>query len=364
MPDKIYLLINNEELAQSLAKKILARQFKNQIMNWSSVDAYVAKCKKITSKSGLLTIDFAKVNEMIDRDLQIWRNELNEQYKLKFRKLQTFLANRLEETGLDRQWLIDLHLGDSEPSFTKNIGQQLADEIIPVTRQDYTQYDQLLLLRNIVNNEVILSQKMRDATPFWFVDSGYTNFLGKKKLWHRLIKNHVHHLINADSYWPTDRLKNFPTLPLPWHYEGSAILVIESSEQHYRMNGTNLNDWRLELRKQIGRYTDREVIFKPKLSNKKTRESAHELMSQDPKRWYCVVSDDSSAAIEAIWLGIPAITLRQHITNPVTRSSVADINRLYRGNLANWLCAVSYSQFTVEELYNGVALEVINRYHV
>jgi hypothetical protein len=77
-----------------------------------------------------------------------------------------------------------------------------------------------------------------------------------------------------------------------------------------------------------------------------------------------VININSNAATEAIWAGVPAITLDRHVSNSVTKNSLSDINNLYRGNIANWLCMLSYSQFTYEELLNGTATNILKKYHV
>jgi hypothetical protein len=77
-----------------------------------------------------------------------------------------------------------------------------------------------------------------------------------------------------------------------------------------------------------------------------------------------VVNINSNAATEAIWCGIPVITLDRHITTPVSRNKLSDINNLARPHLARWLCALSYSQFTGEELFNGTAIKIARKYHV
>lgn len=53
----------------------------------------------------------------------------------------------------------------------------------------------------------------------------------------------------------------------------------------------------------------------------------------------------------------------KHITNPISRSKLSDVNNLYTGSLANWLAMLSYSQFTFKELADGTALSIIKKYH-
>ena len=77
-----------------------------------------------------------------------------------------------------------------------------------------------------------------------------------------------------------------------------------------------------------------------------------------------MISDSSAAAIEAIWLGIPVITLGRHISSAVARNDLGQINDLYRGSIGDWLCALTYSQFTKKEMYDGTALKIIKEHLV
>jgi hypothetical protein len=101
-------------------------------------------------------------------------------------------------------------------------------------------------------------------------------------------------------------------------------------------------------------------VFREKY-NKKIRTSLYNHLCDED--YYCVININSNAAVEAIWAGIPAITLATHITNPVSGNAISQINNLPRPHLANWLCMLSYSQFTYEELTNGVATRIIKRYY-
>jgi hypothetical protein len=47
----------------------------------------------------------------------------------------------------------------------------------------------------------------------------------------------------------------------------------------------------------------------------------------------------------------------------VARTKIEDINDLYRGSIGDWLCALTYSQFTEQEIHQGHALEIVQKYH-
>jgi hypothetical protein len=202
---------------------------------------------------------------------------------------------------------------------------------------------------------------LKNRLPFWFIDSGYTNFITGKKQWHRLVANHIHHKPIKTRYYPADRLHLLSSLPAPWRNSGDAILVIENSSKHHELFGTTLEAWRENITQQLSQHTDREIVFRPKQDNRKTRDSLYQHLMDC--NYYCVITDASTSAVEAVWAGIPIITLNRHISTPVACTQLSEINDLYRGPIGNWLCALSYSQFTTKELYNGTALELIEKYH-
>ena len=94
----------------------------------------------------------------------------------------------------------------------------------------------------------------------------------------------------------------------------------------------DLKTWKYDVAKELRKYTDKRIRFRSKAPKKKRTNLHKELLNDD---YYCVVNINSNAATEAIWAGVPAITLDRHITNPVTRNKLSDINDLFRGNLGS-----------------------------
>lgn len=126
--------------------------------------------------------------------------------------------------------------------------------------------------------------------------------------------------------------------------------------------GFTLEEWRKHILTTLRQYTQRPIEFRSKNSDKKTRQSVFDLLNQT-KEYYCVVSHSSSAAIEAVWTGTPIITLGQHVSAPVARNDLSQINDLYRGPIDEWLAALTYHQYTYEEFKNGTALKLSRMYN-
>lgn len=357
----MHLLLNREEIAEHLARKMLARRLKNIPIVWTTANQYIEKILKKYHKSKLLEINFTQVNELLLEDLKTHKEAVVIVYKAQFRKLVRWLVDNFDFSLLTEQDINDIVINNPNKSFTKTIGPQLTDAPVWIADASKIDIQQPILIRNIIHNEALIKSKMAAKAPFWFIDSGYTNFLhAKGKPWHRLVLDHIHHK-PKDRYFPTDRLSLLPSFPMPWRGSGGKILVVESSPSHYQLFSKNIQDWRKEITFALRNQSDYAIEFREKNLNRKTRDNLYDMLKNE--EYHCVITDSSAAAIEAIWCGIPVITLNQHITNSVARSSLADIDNLYRGPIGNWLCELTYSQFTLEEMYNGTALRIIRDYH-
>jgi len=357
----MYLLLNHDEAVIGLAKRILAQHLKKIEPAWANTTAYLEKISLRMEKSRLIEIDFAMLNSLIEQDVKEYKDSMVVEYKKKYRPLIRWLGENFKNLNVDRNYLLNSYLDSNVKNFVKTLGQQLTDRPVWALPGDPIPDDQPVVLRNIINNQSVLQHRLATHLPFWFIDTGYTNFITGKKLWHRLVENHIHHSLSKKSYFPADRLQLLPSMPTPWRNNNGAILVVENSEYHYQMRGTTLSAWREQVRTELEKYTTRTVAFRPKELNRKTRDSLYDILKNSD--YYCVITDASSAAIDAVWTGTPIITLGRHISTPVARTRLSDVNDLYRGPVGNWLCALSYSQFTEKEIYNGTALKLIKKYH-
>jgi len=358
----MYLILNRDEVVVGLAKRILAHHLCDITLTWTAATAYLNKMQKRHDKTGLIEIDFAALNQLLMQDTANYKDHLTTVYKQKYRKLISWLCDNYEKIGVKDSQLIRLYLDDPSLGFVKTMGQQITDDPVWKVAGDHILDDLSMLIRG--NSDIhhsVLCHRIKNKLPFWFIDTGYTNFLTGKKTWHRLVPNHLHHVPHT-GYFPADRLHLFSNMPRHWKTTGKTILVIENSERHYRMFGTSLKEWKENIQSTLGKLTDKPVIFRPKSPNIKDRDSLYDhLLASD---YYCVISDASAAAIESVWAGIPIITLNTHISIPVARTRLEDINDLYRGPIGDWLCSLSYSQFTQKEMFNGTAWKIMSQYHV
>lgn len=301
-----------------------------------------------------------KIYRAVSKDTETWIRKIKQQienyhnhhYPLIHRHLDYFLNHFGED------WIIQNYINSDVNYFIKTVGQQIDPNAEMIRRKNFSAVEEDCLLRNTVGNENILVEKIDKNLPFWFIDSGYTNFVEPNKKWHRLVRNHLHFNRYFDA--PADRLKNISIFPKPWKTEGTKILVLEPGQFAAGIFHTDVKQWRRWIESELRKHTDRPIEFREKI-NKKKRTKLYDLLSNGD--YYCTISINSNSAVESIWAGVPAITLDKHISNPVTVNSLDQINDLYRGPLGNWLAWLSYCQFTFDELMDGTALQIIKKYH-
>jgi hypothetical protein len=301
-----------------------------------------------------------KITQGVRKDLKAWMDTVKTQisnhkhyfYKNIYQHLEIFIDR------LDQEQIFQHYLTHSTQGFIKTVGLQIDPTATMIRRRDFVDTAEDCLLRNTVGNENIIVDKINRNLPFWFIDSGYTNFVEPNKKWHRLVRNHLH--FNSQFIAPADRLKHFKQFPQPWRKDGKKILIIQPGEFAASIMNVDVKSWTENVVKELRTYTDRPIEIRSKI-NKKTRTSLYKtLVTGD---YYCTVSINSNSAVESIWAGVPAITLDKHVSNSVTRNSLSQVNNLYYGPLGDWLAWLSYCQFTYDELMDGTALNIIKKYH-
>lgn len=362
------LLLNDKEIINFLvncidhltaAKDITFdnRETAEQINNWIEKQRSNKKFNVNDAKRKLKD----KLENAVKNDAKVYKNNVNEfltrrkkYYYDIIHKNARYFINKFGE-----DYILELYRKSKFTGYIKGVGLSIDQTGTLGFRRNYKSYQEDCLFRNMDGNEEMLLHKMNNNLPFWFIDTGYTNFLnGKKKIWHRLVRNNLHHSEIIDM--PVDRLGMFGSFPANWREGGDKILIIEPGRFSAKTFGIDIEEWKYNVVSELRQYTDKKIVIREKLSKKVRKSLYRELCDDD---YYCVININSNAATEAIWAGVPAITLGRHISNSVTRNSIADINNLYRGPLAAWLAMLSYSQFTYDELVQGKAASIVRKYY-
>jgi len=360
------LLLNDKELANFLISLL---DLKTEALNIPIQETHTAEAIAWAlirkDKKGQMPGKFApkvvdKVTAGVRSDLEIWKRAAKDLIRNKQKFLQTNMHQQMDYfvDKFGEEFLINAYKHSDKKYFIKSVGLALEPHAKLIRRKNYYNVEENCLLRNTVGNENLLVEKIDKNKPFWFIDSGYTNFIEPNKKWHRIVQNHLHY----SNYFtaPPDRLGTLPSFPHEWRTGGDKILIMEPGPFAAAIFHVDIKQWKYNIVKELRKYTDKRIFFRPKI-NKKVRKDLYKKLLDDD--YYCTISINSNSAVESIWAGVPAITLDKHISNPVSVSNISDINNLYRGPLGDWLCWLTYNQFTFDELLDGTAVKLIQRYN-
>jgi|TARA_B100001093_G_scaffold501999_1_gene554382 hypothetical protein len=203
--------------------------------------------------------------------------------------------------------------------------------------------------------------------PFYYIDNGYMGNLMKKKKYYRIVKNNIQHTkVNPDM--PSDRyLALCQFAPYMNYYgrkplQGGPILLVTPSEKPCQFYNLDKKTWIEETVAEIKKHTDRPIVIREK-GLRPDRIKDNSVASQCARdQIYAVVTYQSMAALEAMHYGIPAFTTALSCVDSVANRNLSDIeNPGYpdEAKFLNLLHYLSYCQYTLDEINQGVALSMI-----
>ena len=161
-----------------------------------------------------------------------------------------------------------------------------------------------------------------------------------------IVYNSIIHDVHGD--FPSDRIDNFNLKFKDWRKNGNKIIMVPPSVPMGKFLGVSDEAWVEHTKKEIEKYTDREVVLCQKQKGKKS--NLMELM----KDAWVLITDHSNCQVDALVNGVPVIT-----TSPMRRiGSLADVenpamDRSFLNNLA-------YRQWTINEINSGQAWRELN----
>jgi hypothetical protein len=218
-----------------------------------------------------------------------------------------------------------------------------------------------LVIRGVgATSQLAIKHCWENNRPFYAIDTGY--FGNKKhKMWHRITKNNLQ-LLGPVVSRPDNRLKK-----IGYHYkkftDGKKILICPPSEKIMMLfNQPTPELWVEQTIAELSKYTDRpiEVRLKPSREQRTTTNTIESALSNDV---YCLITYNSIAAIEALMYGKPAITLGPNAAQLICNTNLNEIenlNKPSKDEMYDFMCYLSYGQFTRAEMQNGYAWEILN----
>jgi hypothetical protein len=207
----------------------------------------------------------------------------------------------------------------------------------------------------------VMADYIRGGGKAVYIDLGY---------WNR-IDERGHHKIAVNARHPTDyfmrrpmddkRVRSLGLGLLPWRRPGGHILIAGMGAKAAEAEGKRVEQWEREAITELAKVTPKRLIYRPKPSWTGAKPIAGAEYSPKEQslnalltNCHAVVTHHSNAAVEAIAAGIPAFCWKG-VAAPLSLQDLSRIDEpFYPENRSEWLNAISYCQWSVAEMHQGL----------
>ena len=183
---------------------------------------------------------------------------------------------------------------------------------------------------------------------YFHLDHGYIG-RGHYQGFYRISRNGLQW--DGEGEYPPDRWLALKTRLSPWNRNGRNVVVCPISRAVADFYGIDPHLWLRAVIAELGSYTDRPVVVKPK------DEGDLRPALQD---CFVLVAHQSNAATEAVLHGVPAIVLGQSAAAPVARTRIADVENPNYAEREPWCYGLAYHQWTLDEMREGRCWEMVD----
>jgi hypothetical protein len=186
--------------------------------------------------------------------------------------------------------------------------------------------------------------------------------------------------INRDAYFGPDMghdSKRSDLLKLkvkPWRKEGEHILICGQHEQSQQWkNMPRMSTWVMNTIEQIQRHTTRPIVFRPhprcplpsiehefknvRRQNPIKLNGTYDDFDMSFDNAWATVSWSSNPGIHSVIEGVPAFTSNSSLAAEVSNNDFAMINNPLCPDRENWLNNYAWTEYTLEEIAQGLPLK-------
>lgn len=216
-----------------------------------------------------------------------------------------------------------------------------------------------------VKDANLMNRYRRAGVPVIYWDKAYTRRKGLFRV--AINSNHPTRYI-MDLNCPSDRRKRFKWRPEPWRPAGGGSIIIagSSGKYHSMVALQPAQQWAEQTIQSVRRYSNREIIYRPKLTHNDAKEIPGTTFSRGGeflsilKGAHVVITQGSNAGFEAMLYGVPSIVLGQAVVRPISSTRIADVENPKLASdkeRIRFLNNLAYHQWTPSELQDGKAWE-------
>jgi hypothetical protein len=195
----------------------------------------------------------------------------------------------------------------------------------------------------------VLRAAKQDGRTWFYGDHGY---FGRRR-YYRITRNAYQH--DGRSEATPDRFAAFNRPIQPWRTTGAHVLVCPNSDVYCRLHGFAVASWLADVTRTLRAHTDRELRVRWKHDETP--------IAADLANAWAVVAYSSAAALDALIAGVPVFTLAPFAAT--VRMGLSDLSKIespvYPDDREPFLWSLAYQQWTIHEIYEGVAWRDLQR---
>ena len=195
---------------------------------------------------------------------------------------------------------------------------------------------------------------------YYYIDTGYFGN-DKRKTYHRVTKNNMQYLGELDPDCPDDRFVR-TGMSLTKFRPGTNILICPPSEKAMSYWDLDLQTWLDETIATIKKHSDRPIVIREK-QPRRVRTNNDTIAMALSRDVHCMVTFNSIAAVESLIYGKPVFTMGPNAAEPLANTDLTKIEKPYIPTIdevRNLCCNLAYNQFTIKEMRDGLAWQLLN----
>ena len=208
---------------------------------------------------------------------------------------------------------------------------------------------------------------------FYYIDTGYVgNFpspgnTNGKKIWHRIVKNEMQLSTLRDV--PSDRweklLEQDPRLEFKGRKKyNKKILLVMPNPKACRAYDIDYDEWCENTTNDIKKYSDLPVEVRIK-GSRTERNHGYSIYDAFDSGVYATVSLNSIASLESVLYGIPSFVSVPCAATPLANTDLSKLSDPFfpSEDIIEKHCrSLAYGQFTMDEISDGTAWKILEKY--
>jgi len=229
-----------------------------------------------------------------------------------------------------------------------------------------------LVVRGVIKKDHV-NQCINDKRDFYYIDTGYVgNFpsIGNpsgKKIWHRVVKNENQHSNIREV--PSDRWENLvkqdPRLKWQgWKNHNKKILLVMPNPKACKYYNVDYDTWVRDTEQKIKQYSNLPIEIRIK-GSRSERNKGYTIHDAFDSGVYATVAFNSMAALESVLYGIPAFVSVPCAAGPLSSFDLSQLSNPFKPStdlILKQCHNIAYGQFTLEEIENGTAYDLTEKY--